>query len=143
MKKKKEVKEKKPFKKLIIIISLILFVLLSSSASYLYYFYTKHKFTFKLKDSVTLPLGSKVDPEDYIKKIKNAKVKYNNVETDTIGEKVITYTVTDYLFKKKHKYTYKLNIIDDIAPTISGKDKVSLYIDSKIDLNSYIKVSDN
>ena len=143
MKKKKEVKEKKSFKKLIIIISIILFVLLSSSASYLYYFYTKHRFTFKLKDSVTLPLGSKVDPEDYIKKIKNAKVKYNNVKTDTIGEKVITYTVTDNLFKKKHKYTYKLNIIDDIAPTISGKDKVSLYTDAKIDLNSYIKVSDN
>ena len=38
---------------------------------------------------------------------------------------------------------YKLNIIDDIAPTITGKDKVSLYVNDKVDLSSYIKASDN
>ena len=143
MKKNKEEKEVNNHKKIFIIIISIVVIILATSGLFFYKYYNKNKFTFTLKESITLPLNSDANPKDYIKSIKNAKVKYNKVKTDTIGKKTITYIVTDNLFKKKHKYTYTLDIIDDIPPVIEGKDKVSLFVNSKIDLISYIKVSDN
>ena len=140
---KKKVKKNKGKKKLIIIITTIVIVLIASTLVFLSVYYKKHKYTFKLKDAKDVSLNTEVNPKDYIRTIENAKVTYNNIDTSTIGEKKIKYVVTDNLFKKKHNYTLKIKVIDDVAPTIEGKTDITVYVDSKIDLNSYVKATDN
>ena len=139
----KENNIKKSHKKLFIILGIII-VLIASCLVTLYLLYNKYKYTFKLTDkSITVPLDTVIKPKDYIKLNKNATVTYNEVDTKTIGKKTITYQVIDKLFKKKHLYYLDINVIDDIAPVIEGKDSISLYTGTKIDLKSYIKATDN
>jgi len=130
-------------KKLLIIILSIIVVIITAALIFLSIYYKKHKYVFKLNKTEDVVLNAEVKPEEYIKEIKNAKVKYNAVDTSTIGEKKITYIVTDKLFKKDHKYTLKINVIDNVAPVVEGKTNITVYVDSKIDLKSYIKATDN
>ena len=140
---KKSVKKKKSKKRLIIIISIIVLVLgILSFFGYKYYI-GHYRYTFKLKNDITVNLNDEVVPKDYVKKIKNATVKYGSVDTSTVGEKELKYTITDK-FKKKHNYYLKVTVKDNIAPVISGNNKESVYVDSKIeDYNKYVKVTDN
>lgn len=145
--KKKKSKVKKNNKKTIIIllgIMIVLFVLIAISLYFVYKNYIKYyKYTFKLTtNEITVKVNTSINPEDYIKEYKNVKVKYINIVTSTIGEKELTYYVVDR-FKIGHYYYLKVNIIDDEAPVITAQDKVTIYTNAKIDLNSYVKVTDN
>ncbi|MCR5787765.1 MAG: D-alanyl-D-alanine carboxypeptidase family protein [Bacilli bacterium] len=137
MPKRKRIKKRRIKKTIIILI--ILFVL--CFCGYLFY---KHKYdyTFKFKKEVIVNIDEKVDSKDYVLEVKNVTVKYPDVDTSTPGVKKIIYTVTDRS-KKKHTYTLKLEVKDNIAPNIDAKDSVDVYVGDKVDLNSYIKVSDN
>ncbi|MBO4600831.1 MAG: D-alanyl-D-alanine carboxypeptidase family protein [Bacilli bacterium] len=126
-----------------LLIFIILIVVLFTLAYAAFYYYQKHKYVFELFDGVNVELNTEVNSADYIKKIENATVTYNSVDTSTIGDKKIEYIVKDKLFKKEHKYYLTIKVTDDTAPVIEGKDSVTIYKNSKIDLNSYIKVSDN
>lgn len=129
-----------------IFILVLVFLAILTTVGY-YYTYRRYvnnyKFSFKLTtNKITVKLNDKINPEDYIKKYKNAKVEYNYITTNTVGKRYISYRVTDN-FKKRHYYYIDVYVVDDIPPKIEGKDKVSLYIGDKIDLKSYIKYSDN
>ena len=144
--KKKEVKKNNDKKtiKILLIVILILFLLIGVSSFFVYKNYKKYyKYSFKLSTkTITVKLNESVNPEDYIKKEDNVKVKYINVLTNTTGEKELVYYVIDRL-NKGHYYKIKVNVIDDIAPSIEAKDKITIYVGTKVDLNSYVKVSDN
>ena len=137
MPKRKRIKKRR-IKKTIIIL-MIIFVL--CFCGYLFY---KHKYdyTFKFKKEVIVNIDEKVDSKDYVLEVKNVTVKYPDIDTSTPGVKKVIYTVTDRS-KKKHTYTLKLEVKDNIAPNIDAKDSVDVYVGDKVDLNSYIKVSDN
>lgn len=109
-----------------------------------YKYYVKNlKYTFELKtDEINVKLNESINPEKFIKKRKNVSVLIINVSTNTIGKRYITYNVTDN-FDHRHYYYLTVNVIDDIAPTVEGKNKISLYTGTKVDLKSYISVKDN
>lgn len=126
-----------------LLIFIILMLVLTALAYGAFYYYQKHKYVFEVFDNIKVPLNTEVNSAEYIKKIENATVTYNSVDTSTIGDKKIEYVVKDKLFKKEHKYYVTVTVTDDTAPVIEGKDSVTIYKNSKIDINSYIKVSDN
>ncbi|MBR5663020.1 MAG: D-alanyl-D-alanine carboxypeptidase family protein [Bacilli bacterium] len=139
--------KKESNKKTIITLVIVLFtllILIGISSFFVYKEYKNYyKYTFKLTTKeITVKVNENVNPEDYIKEYKNVKIKYINIVTSTIGEKELTYYVIDR-FKIGHYYYIKVNVIDDEAPVITAKDKITIYTGSKIDLNSYIKVTDN
>lgn len=107
-----------------------------------YYLYKNYRYSFKLQDSITVPLNSVIDPKSYIKEKENVSVVFKDIDTTTIGEKKIEFIVTDK-FKRKHYYYLSVFVTDNTAPIINGKDQITLYKGSKIDYNSYIKISDN
>lgn len=145
MKKKSNKKNnnKKTVQNLLIIL-FVLLILIGISSYFVYKNYKEYyKYTFKLTaKEITVKLNEKVNPEDYIKEYKNVKVKYINIITNTIGEKELTYYVIDR-FKIGHYYKIKVNVIDDEAPVITAKDKITVYTGTKIDLKSYVKITDN
>ena len=126
-----------------LLIFIILLIILASLAYGAFYYYQKHKYVFEVFDGAKVSLNTEVNSADYIKKIKNATVTYNNVDTSTVGDKKIEYIVKDKLFKKEHKYYVTITVTDDEAPTIDGKDNITIYKNSKIDIHSYVKTSDN
>ena len=102
-----------------------------------------YKYYFSLNtNEITVKLNEIVYPEKYIKNAKNVDVEYDVITTNTLGKRYLSYTVTD-MFSKHHYYYITVNVVDDVAPTIDGKDKVTVYTGSKLDLKSYIKASDN
>lgn len=142
---KKINEEKKSKKTLIEIIVLIILSIGFIIGFFLTYRNYKENFKYKFELSVKelrVKLNEKIDPEKYIKTYKNVDVEYDIITTNTIGKRYLTYTVVDK-FSRVHYYYIDVYVVDDIAPTIEGKDKVTLYVDSKIDLKSYVKASDN
>lgn len=134
-------KKNKSLKK-IIIISLVIILIVGGFFGFKHY-KDNYAYTFKLdKTSLKANLNEEVNPKKYINKIKNATVKYNSIDTSSIGSKKIKYVVTDK-FKKKHNFYLTVKVIDNIAPKIEGKTNVTIYIDDKIDLNKYVTVTDN
>ena len=140
-KRKYSKKKKMSLTKKFIILFVVLIFLCSLGAGG-YWFYLNYKYSFQLKDDITVNLNANVDPKAYIKNKENVSVTFNEIDTSTIGEKKIKYIVTDK-FNKKHYYYLKVNVVDDEGPKIEGKDTVTLYKGSKLDYNSYVKVSDN
>lgn len=145
-KKKKSTSKRKKYSKknkhslLIFLIFLFILVLLAFGT---YYYYENYYVVFKLEDNVVAELNANINPNDYIKEIKHASVSYSAVDTSTIGDKKIEYIVKDNILKRKKSYYLNIKITDNKAPVIEGKENVTIYKNSKIDLNSYIKVSDN
>ena len=143
---KKVNKDKITNKKNIVLIIFLVAVLIALSLLIFFQFkkYIKEcSYTFKLTTKeINVKLNDKVNPEDYIKKTNNVKVKYISIITNKIGVQDLTYYVIDKL-NKGHYYHIKVNVIDDIAPIIEGKTKVSIYTGSKIDILSYVKATDN
>ena len=121
------------------VIFIILFTLLSSGG---YWFYKNYKYTFKVKNNVTVLVGDFVDPKAYIIKKENCSVKYDEVDTSSVGDFKVKYTVTDK-FKKKHIYYLTVSVKDNEAPLISSKDSITIYKDSKFNISSYVKATDN
>lgn len=130
--------------KTLLIILFVLLILIGISSYFVYKNYKEYyKYTFKLTTKeITVKFNEKINPEDYIKEYKNVKVKYINIIANTIGEKELTYYVIDR-FKIGHYYKIKVNVIDDEAPVITAKDKITVYTGTKIDLESYVKITDN
>ena len=146
MKKDKKVKleGKKKSKLIKIIIIILISVLILSSSIYGYFLYKKkYSYTFKLsKKSITVKLNEEVNPKDYIKEEKNVTVTYKTVTTDTIGKKTVIYNVIDK-HNNNHSYFLEVNVVDDIAPTISGKESINLYVGDKVNLDKYVEAKDN
>ena len=142
--KKSNIKNKNNSRKTVLIILCFLFFLTLVGYFLTYRNYVKnYKYSFKLTTSkITVKLNDVINPEDYIKEEKNVKVEYMNITTNTVGKRYLSYRVTDN-FKRKHFYYIDVYVIDDVAPTIEAKDQVTLYVGAKIDLKSYIKVTDN
>lgn len=141
--KKQETKQKKKSKVKIIIMISLLVVLVSVSILGYFYYNKNYRYSFKLnKKEISVKLGDTINPDKYIKNKKNVKVSYTSVKTDTVGKKSIIYTVVDK-FNNKHSYFLDVKVIDDIAPTIEAKDKISLYVGDKLDLKKYVKAKDN
>lgn len=125
-----------------LLLTLILFIFLSSFITYKLYI-SKYSFKFKLKtNEIIVKLNETINPLDYVKTKDNVILDYINVKTNTIGHKYLTYIVTDK-HNLRHFYYINVNVIDDIAPLIEGKDKITVYTGSKLDLKSYIKSTDN
>ena len=137
----RKTKNKNVFPKKIIIFFIVI-IILSALAITGYWFYKNYKFTFKVKESVTVLVGEPVDPKAYIIKKENCSVTYNIVDTSVVGDTKIKYIVTDK-FKKKHVYYLTLTVKDNEAPVISVKDSVTIYKDAKFDVNSFVKATDN
>lgn len=102
-----------------------------------------NNYTFELKKNVTVNLNEEIDPMKYISKMNNVIVYVdNNVDTSTIGEKEISYRIVSSS-KKEKTIKYLINVVDNIAPVLEHKDKLSFEEGSKVDLLKYVKASDN
>lgn len=140
----KNIKVKKKSNKILLLFLCFLLILIGVGYFLTYRNYVKnYKYSFKLTtNKITVKLNDTINPNDYIKEEKNVKVEYNIITTNTIGKRYLSYRVTDN-FKRRHFYYIDVYVIDDIAPVIEGKDKVTVYTGIKLDLKTYIKATDN
>ena len=134
-------KLKNKVKILLIIITLLTITGLSIGA---YYFYRSKTLIVKIDNNIKVSINSEVFNTDYIKVIANGKIitKKEQIDTTKVGEQSIKIKVKDY-FDKEKEYTYKINVYDNEAPTITFKNKLSTEYNTKIDLYKDVTVVDN
>ncbi len=108
------------------------------------FYYNKFKLNIKYKKEVNIEINSKMYNLDNIKNIKNGKIitKKEKVDSSKLGKKEIKIKVKPNLTKEK-TYSYTVNVVDTIKPKIKYQDKITVSIDSNIDLLDSVEVTDN
>lgn len=108
--------------------------------------YNKNNLSYK--EEITIKIGDKIpNINDYVDKNDLEKVKNINVDwKDITIENNKTYYSGIYMgvFKfNDKKITVKLNVIDDVVPTIEGVKDITIYEKENVDLLKNIKINDN
>lgn len=126
----------------------VLVILLLISLCYFLIKYIDYRKKINYKEEITIKIGDSlptiynyVDKDD-IKKIKNKNISWKDIN---ISDNKVYYTgIYKGIFNFNNKdITIKLNVIDDVAPSIEGVKDIEIYINEKIDLFKDIKIGDN
>ncbi len=132
----------KKIKTILILIFIILIILIS-----LLFIYNKNN---KLiyKEEITINVGDKLPSiNDYVDKKDLDKVKNININFKDINieqNKIYYSGIYNGSFSFNNKiYNVKLNVLDNISPTIENLKDITIYEGEKIDLMKDIKVTDN
>lgn len=141
---KKINRKNKNKKRLIIIVLVVLVIILISS--YLVYknYDKKYKVSVILKNDLTVEINSEVNLHSFINEVKNGEIVTEDIPIDTskLGNKELELSIKNKQ-DKIEKYSYKIKIVDTKNPEIIGKEKITAYINSEIDLLDDVTVSDN
>ena len=109
---------------------------------------TTYKEKYELKVTLTPNLDVEINTEvnllSFIKDIKNGEIltEDNKIDTSTLGSKELEILLKNN-FEKEVKYTFKINIIDTLKPTIESKEELTTYVGQEIDLLKSVIVTDN
>ncbi len=124
----------------------LLIVLFLILIGYFTVIYIKEENSITYKKNLTINVGENIPTiYDYVeedKKIKDEKIKWNNIKIE--DNKVYyagNYSGT-FKFKKK-KINIKLKVVDKEAPIIDGVKDIEIYEKEKVDLLKNIKANDN
>ena len=95
-----------------------------------------------LKDDLSISFLEDAKVTDFILNINGTVVSDYNIDTSEVGEKEVTF---EYINDENIKipYTYKLNVVDDVAPDIWLGEKYSVYTDYDGSLLEDIVCADN
>ena len=85
------------------------------------YYYRNIRWSFELKKSITVNVNDSINPKDYIIKMNNVNVYYDNIDTSKAGTYKLNYIVKTKL-KQKHKYNMEVIIVDN-NPVINNETK--------------------
>ena len=127
-------------KKYFLIVGIILFFILILG----FIFVKSKEIKVDIKDNPKVSIYDKVYNTDYIKIVKNGKIKTKKkvLDTSKLGKKKVTIVVTDY-FKNDRKFSYILKIVDTEKPIIKFNQNLETTEGVKIDLLKDVSVSDN
>lgn len=132
----------KKIKKILILIFIILIILISL----LFIYNKKNKLIYK--EEITINVGDKlpsindyVDKKD-LNKVKNININFKDINIEQ--NKIYYSGIYNGSFSFNNKiYNVKLNVLDNIAPTIENIKDITIYEGEKINLMKDIKVTDN
>ena len=129
-------------KKYVLIITVLVLLLCIILGTFLY-FKSKELKVVLLPD-LNVEINSKVYNTDYIKNIKNGKIKTKKkvIDTSKLGKKKVKLIITNY-FKKNIKYSYIIRIVDTKKPSIKFNSEIKVYAGEEVDLLKDVSVSDN
>lgn len=142
----KKIKKKlklKPIARLFIIIIIIIFILIIfGTVGLITYLFNQEKVIFKNK--CIYEINTKVKNNECIKEIKKGKIKkIEQIDTSKLGIKKINIEVINK-YKKIHKYTYKIKIVDTTKPKLKVENKtIEIFKDESLDLEKNVTVTDN
>lgn len=132
----------KKIKTILILIFIILIILISL----LFIYNKKNKLIYK--EEITINVGDKlpsindyVDKKD-LNKVKNININFKDINIEQ--NKIYYSGIYNGSFSFNNKiYNVKLNVLDNISPTIENIKDITIYEGEKIDLMKDIKVTDN
>lgn len=129
-------------------IFIVLFIILVLISILVIFKYKEEQNKISYKKELTIKIGEKlpsindyVDKKD-LKKIKNTSIDWKDI---TIQDNKVFYSgIYMGIFNfNNNKITIKLNVIDDVAPTIENVKDIVIYEKEGVDLLKNIKVNDN
>lgn len=124
----------------IIILTIIIIGIIMAIITY------KEKYELKvtLTPNLDVEINTEVNLLSFIKDIKNGEIltEDNKIDTSTLGSKELEILLKNN-FEKEVKYTFKINIIDTLKPTIESKEELTTYVGQEIDLLKSVIVTDN
>lgn len=137
MKRRKKNKKKKFFITIIILITLSIISIYNIITN-------KNKINIELNPNLDVEINSKVNLLSFIKNIENGEIITKDIEIDTskLGIQNIKLKIKNKN-NKEEDYSFQINIIDSIKPTINGIKELTTYIGKDLDLSKDISVSDN
>ena len=128
-------------KKRIFVISVLLLMVIL----FLVFLFIKSKeVKITFKKNIEIEINEKVYNTDYIKSLKNGKIKSKKktIDTSFLGIKKIKVVIVDY-FGHDKTYSYSVKIVDTEKPKIECKKEITITLGDNIDLLKDVKVTDN
>jgi D-alanyl-D-alanine carboxypeptidase len=97
-----------------------------------------------LISNLNVEINSEVNLLSFIKEIKNGEIltEDTTLNTSKLGTKKLEILIKDK-FNKEEKYSFNINIVDTIEPTIKGNAELITYIGKNIDLLKDVSATDN
>lgn len=145
-------KKRRKKKKKINLLLLIFLILVIISIGIIIYFLSRdtknkdNKISVKvtLIDNLDIEVGSEIKVNSLIENIENGSIIDNEeiIDTSEIGEQEITIKLLTKE-EKEEKYTFEINVIDNIKPNIESDDTITTTVCSDTDLLKYVTVTDN
>ena len=125
-----------------IIIILIVLLLIVGVGSFIFIKSKDLKVVFK--KNIKIEINEKVYNIDYVKRIKNGKVKSKKklIDTTKLGKRKVNIVITNY-FNHDKSFEYYVTIVDTKKPVIEFKKEIVVTLGDEVDLLKDVKVSDN
>lgn len=135
-------RKKKNNKNIFSIIGILIFLAFLGTFLVLYNRDLVYKTKVSIKIGEELPTIQDYVDDEELKRIDNKEIKWEklNLKDNKIYN---TGTYNGYITFKDEKIKIKLEVIDDITPTIEGVKDISITVGDKVDLLKNIKTSDN
>ena len=123
----------------IVIIIILLLIIFSS----IFIFVKSKDVRITFKKNIKIEINEKVYDVDYVKSLKNGKIKGKKIiDTSKLGKKKVQIVITDS-FKRDKKYYYDVMIIDTKKPNIEYKKEIVITLGDEVDLLNGVVVTDN
>lgn len=141
-----KVRRKKKKNKTILIISIIILLIIFIIGALLFIKIYKEKNTLKvsLTDNLDVEINSEVKLLSFIENIHNGEIltEDTTIDTSKLGSKNLEILIKN-AFDEEVKYSFEINIIDTLKPSIESKQELTTYKGKKIDLLKDVSATDN
>jgi len=138
-------KKRKKINKTLFITIIILVFLLSIMGLFIYEKYQKriNEIEVVLNDNLKVEINTEVKISDFIYSINTGKMITENsiIDTTKLGKQSISIDIN--YNEKIHNYSFEIEVIDTIMPTIEAKEEISIYVGNSINLLDGVIVTDN
>ncbi len=121
----------------ILVLILVTIILLSVNYIYISYKDLDYKKILSIKIGEEIPDINKYVNDENLEKLNSKEIKWEDVDTKKAG------LYTGYISFRNEKVVLKLNVIDDLKPSIDGVRDITIYLNNSVDLLKNIKVTDN
>jgi len=130
---------------LLIVLLLVIIAFLSVNIICIFYKDLDYLESIDIKIGDEIPKIDKYVDSENLKKLDSNEIEWQNIDNSDIEDNKI-YRAGEYLGYidfRNEKVVLKLNVIDDVKPTINGVNNITIYVNNTVDLLKNIKVTDN
>ena len=134
-------------KKLIPLLSILLILVLGVIGYEVYYLINDYQINQEVEYTVgnnTFEVNTTININDFKIQTTNGTIVNNGYyfDTTTLGEKRFTLETQNKRGTSK-KYVISYNVVDTTAPSITNSTNMTFYVDTELDFNSLLHLSDN
>ena len=135
-------KRKRKIKKKFIIFSIIGLIVIIGIVILAIFLLNKNSFSVKLVKDLDIEINTEVKVSSLIDNIDNGELVDDiTIDTSKLGKKDVKIKID--VDDKEEDYSFKVNIVDTIAPELTFNEEVYTSVGSDIDLVDNVTVSDN